>query len=202
MTRLAPPCTPAGRLTAPLVLSALAVLLLSAAPVDAVDMEVPVGRQVPLLTRVLAFDRSLEGSGPLVVALVYQERNRESRAARDAFEAALRGQALAVHGRPVRVAPVAVTSVSGLAGRLHQAGADAAYVAPLRGLDAGAVGRAASGAGVLSLTGVREYVSGGVAVGVGLRGGRPEILINRRAARAAGADLSARLLQLATTVDR
>ncbi len=164
-------------------------------------MEVPVSRQVPLLTRVLAFDRSLEGSGPLTVALVYQERNRESRAARDAFIAALQAQPQTVHGRPIRVASVAVTSASGLAAQLRQASADAAYVAPLQGIDAGAVGRAASSARVLSITGVRDYVSAGVAIGVGLRGGRPEILLNRRAAEAAGADLSARLLQLATTVD-
>lgn len=184
-----------------LAFSALAIALLCAATVDSVDMEVPVSRQVPLLTRVLAFDRSLEGSGALVVALVHQEQNRESRAARDAFAAALREQPSTVHGRPVRLVSVAVTSASGLASQLRQAGADAAYIAPLRGLDAGAVGRAASSAGALSLTGVREYVSAGVAIGVGLRGGRPEILLNRRAAEAAGADLSARLLQLATSVD-
>ncbi len=184
-----------------LATTALAVLLLGAATVGAVDMEVPVSRQVPLLTRVLAFDRSLEGTGSLTVAVVYQEQNRESRAARDAFVAALRGQATTVHGRPVRAVPVAVTSASRLADQLRQVGAKAAYVAPLRGLSAGAVGRAASDAGALSLTGMREYVSEGVAIGVGLRGGRPEILLNRRAAQAAGANLSARLLQLATTVD-
>ena len=184
----------------PLVVTVLAVVL-GMGPVVAVDMEVPVSRQVPLLTRVLAFDRSLEGSGPLLVALVYQPPNRESRAARDAFVAALQGQALTVHGRSVRVASVAVTSAAGLKAQLREVGADAAYIAPLRGLGARAVGRAASEAGVLSLTGVREYVTQGVAIGVGLRGGRPEILLSRGAAEAAGADLSARLLQIATTVD-
>lgn len=184
----------------PLAAIVLVFASLGAGP-DGGDMEVPVSRQVPLLTRVLAFDRSLGGSGPLVVAVVFQEPNRASREARDAFVEALRAQPATAHGRPVRVAPVALGSASGLAGQLRRAGAEAAYIAPLQGVDAGALARAAAEAGALSLTGVREYVSAGVAVGVGLRGGRPEILLNRRAAAAAGADLSARLLQLATVVD-
>jgi hypothetical protein len=162
-------------------------------------MEVPVGRQVPLLMRVLAFDRSLAGSDPLVVAVVYQEGSRESRRAGDDFEAALRARPARVHGRPVRAVPVALASAADLGRQLRRAGAEAAYLAPLRSVDVGAVARSAAGAGALTLTGVRDYVSDGVAVGVGLRGGRPEILLNPGAAP--GADLSARLLQLATIVD-
>ncbi|WP_412063611.1 YfiR/HmsC family protein [Rubrivirga sp. IMCC45206] len=172
-------------------------LLLMAAGGHADDMEVPVGRQVPLLTRVLAFDRSMAGSRPLVVAIVYQERNRASR---QAFEAAAAAFSRAtVQGRAVRVAGVPMTSLPRVSAALRSA--DVAYVAPLRGVDVAALVRASAAAGVLTVTGVRAYVQAGAAVGIGLRDGRPEILLHRRAARAAGADFSARLLQLATFVD-
>ena len=165
------------------------------------DMDVPVTRQVPLLTRVLSFDRSLEGSAPLVVAVVYQGQNRASRQAHDAFFRALSSRTPTVHGRSIQLVSVEMSSGGSLTTRLRRVGADVAYVAPVRGVDVGAVARSANRAGVLTLTGVRRYVGDGVAVGIGLRDGRPEILLNRRAASDAGADLSARLLQLATIVD-
>lgn len=178
---------------------ALAALCAAALPAD--EMDVPVSRQVPLLTRVLSFDRSLEGDAPLVVAVVHQPQHRPSLRAYQAFAEALRARRATVQGREVRLVAVEATSAGATAARLRRAGAEAAYVAPLRGLDVRALSREAGQAGVLTLTGVRGYVGDGVAVGVGLRDGRPEILLNRRAVSAAGADLSARLLQLATLVD-
>jgi hypothetical protein len=162
------------------------------------ETEVPVERQVPLLTRVLAFDRSLKGTAPLVLAVVYQAENRASQQAHDAFVRAFERRPASVQGRPVRVVSVSAASAER---ELRTLGADVAYVAPLRGIDVGRLAGALSEAGVLTLTGVRRYVEVGVALGVGLRDGRPEILLNQRAASAAGADLSARLLQLATVVD-
>jgi len=175
---------------------AVASLLMAAAwPLD--EMEVPVEQQVSLIVRVLAFDRSLAGDGPLVVAVVYQDRNRDSQRAFRAAHAGFAGQT--VQGRAVRVVGVPMTTVPRVAAALRQA--DVAYLAPLRSVDVGALARAGSAAGVLTVTGVRRYVGAGAAVGIGLRDGRPEILLHRRSAEASGADFSARLLQLATLVD-
>lgn len=179
---------------------ALALGLSGAVPLSD-EMEVPVDRQVPLLARVLSFDRSLAGSSPLVVAVVYQDQNRQSRQTYEAVLRAVASEGLTVQGRPVRVAAVPLTEVGTAAQGLRRARADVAYVAPLRGIDVAALARAASSGGVRTVTGVRRYVEDGVAVGIGLRDGRPEILLHRRAASAAGADFSARLLQLVTLVD-
>ena len=165
------------------------------------EMEVPIDRQIPLLTRVLAFDRSLAGSGPLTVAVVYQERSRSSRQTYEAVVGAVERGSPSVQGRQVRVVPVPLTTVRALPRALRRARADVAYIAPLRAVDVGALARAAAETRVVTATGVRSYVRAGAAVGIGLRDGRPEILLNRRASEAAGADFSARLLQLATLVD-
>lgn len=183
------------------ILALLFGLLCAPAPAPAQDdMEVPVARQVSLLTRVLAFDRGLAGDGPLVIGVVYQERHRASRRTADEVEAAF-GTATTIHGRLVRVAFVPLSSPSRLGNALRAAGAEVAYLAPLRGADIGAVAVGAASAGAVTVTGVRRYVSEGVAVGIGLRDGRPEILLHRRAANTCGADFSARLLQIATLVE-
>jgi hypothetical protein len=50
------------------------------------------------------------------------------------------------------------------------------------------------------MSGVPRHVASGLALGVGLRGGRPRILVHVEASRLEGADLSAELLKLAEIV--
>ncbi|MEM1042394.1 MAG: YfiR family protein [Bacteroidota bacterium] len=195
-----PPTAPARPRLAATLLAALALGVTSPGAAGQGEMEVPVERQVPLLTRTLAFDRSLKGSEPLVLAVVYQDRNRASLLVRDAFVQALEESRPIIQGRPVRVVPVSAASPGEVARDLQRLGAEVAYVTPLRGADVSALARALCDAEVLGLTGVRRYVTDGVALGVGMRDGRPEILLNQDAADSAGADLSARLLQLVTLV--
>ena len=45
-----------------------------------------------------------------------------------------------------------------------------------------------------------RYVEGGLAIGVDMKGDRPEIVINLAASRAEGAELNAHLLKLARVV--
>ena len=71
------------------------------------------------------------------------------------------------------------------------------YIAPLRAVDVAALTATASAAGVTTVSGVPQYVSEGVAVGVRLQRDRPRILINLQGARLQGADFAAELLKLA-----
>jgi hypothetical protein len=50
------------------------------------------------------------------------------------------------------------------------------------------------------VTGVPEYVERGLAIGVGVKGERPEIVINLDASRAEGAELNAQVLRIARIV--
>jgi hypothetical protein len=54
--------------------------------------------------------------------------------------------------------------------------------------------------GVRTVTGVPHYVEDGLGIGIDLRGGRPEIMVNLVASRAEGGDLDAQLLKLARIV--
>jgi hypothetical protein len=74
------------------------------------------------------------------------------------------------------------------------------YVSPLRAADLRTVTGACRGAGVITVTGVTDYVETGLAIGIGAKGERPEIVVNLAASRAEGADLNAQLLKLARIV--
>ena len=88
-----------------------------------------------------------------------------------------------------------------LADVLADRGIDVLYVAPLRSVEIRALSRISREGGALTFTGVPEYLRMGLAVSVGSRRGRPEILINADAAAAEGVLFSSELLKIATLVE-
>ncbi len=165
------------------------------------EMDVPMDVQVQILLKVLAFDRKLAVRAPqaLVVGVAYQGGNRSSLVARDEAVRALRAQPAPAGSGALRVVAIDLDDTSLAEAHAKQA-LTHLYVAPLRATDVGAIATWARGAGVTTMTGVARYVSDGLALGVGLRGGRPRILVNVEASRLEGADLSAELLKLAEIV--
>jgi hypothetical protein len=164
-------------------------------------MPVPVEVQVPMLAKILEFDRKLPDrpGTELVILVIYQGGYRASRTATTEFMSAARDAS--IQGRRVRTVKVDIGDGSGLAGELNKQRAAVVYVAPLRALDVAPVAAAITRAGVIAMTGVPEYSEYGVPVAIGVRAGRPHIRINLGAARAAGADFGAQLLKLVELVD-
>lgn len=162
------------------------------------EMEIPVAVQVPLFLKVISFDRQLRARGQTeyVVAVAYQSGNRASTDARDEVIRALKVEHPTVLGLPVRLVTVDLDRES-LSDCLKIHAASLLYIAPLRAVDVAALTATASAAGVTTVSGVPQYVSEGVAVGVRLQRDRPRILINLQGARLQGADFAAELLKLA-----
>lgn len=163
----------------------------------------PADLQYTLVAKILTFDRNLKArSGTeLVVGVIHQTGFPPSLAALRELERAVAGSPIqAVEGIPVRLVAVPLRSIRTLEADLRREGVNLAYVVPLRAVEVGAVVQAARAAGALTVTGVPTYVSQGVAVGLGLQGDRPRILVNLTSARADGADFAAGLLSLADVV--
>jgi len=167
-----------------------------AARVAAQQMAAPVEVQFSLFYRIIAYDRALAQRNPdtVVVGVLYQPEVRASVLARDE---ALRQAAPSSAGFVSRLVPIALSDSTDVGEVARRAGCDLLYVTPLRAVNIRRIGDAAAEQGILTLTGVPDYVERGIAVGVGLRGERPEILVNLAAARRQGADFSAQLLRLA-----
>ena len=169
--------------------------------VVAQGMDVPVGVQVPILLKVLSFDRQLHTRARegVVVGIVMQGGNRASVMARDAAVDLLTAPGTTVDGIAVRVVSIDLDrqSIGNIfADQLYTH----LYITPLRAVDIRELAAAARVARVITMTGVPGHLNDGLSLSVGLRAGRPKILVNVNASRAEGADLSAELLKLAEVV--
>jgi hypothetical protein len=162
-------------------------------PGAAQEVAVPVEVQVPLLLKILTFNRSLtDAADPLVVGIVFQHRNRASAAIGEE----VRGLLMAAP-RPIRVVVIDLDETRDLRGTLLRESVRVVYVAPLQAVSVSTLTEATRGERVVSVTGVPRYVEQGLAVGIDLSDSRPRIVINLAASRAEGADFSAELLKLA-----
>lgn len=160
------------------------------------EMAAPVEVQVPLFLKLLHFERQLQSRAAgdtLVIGVVYQQHFRVSLEAKDEFAAAVEA---ASTGGPRRCAPLDLDSEKDLARALAASQARVLYLCPLRAADLNKIALIARDRRVLTLTGVPDYLDAGVAVGIDNKGGKPLILINLPAVRAAGGDFSSRLLSL------
>jgi hypothetical protein len=189
-----------GAPTLPCAAALFALLCCLAFPVRAQEMDAPIAVQVELIPKILSFAHTLRTShtDEYRIGVVYQRSYRSSVEVKDRILSL--ESAATLNGRPVRFVALPVESSSRLAELLQSAGVDAVYIAPLRAYDMHAVTQACRTTQVVSVTGVTSYVPLGVSVGVGLRGSKPQILINVAAAKPEGTEFSARLLSIATII--
>lgn len=187
-------------------LTVVGVLLLSPAGVHgAATREVPVpGRlQAELFVKILSYDRRLpERAGKdVVLGVLVQRRYRASLEAADELVAGIAELGEPSASEP-RLHPVLVELDTGadLGELLDELGVEVLYVTPLRAVGIQEVVAAAQRRGVRTLTGVPGYVREGIAIGLAVRGERPEILVNLPSARAEGAELSSQLLGMARVI--
>lgn len=179
----------------------LAGLLSAFQPLSAQEMDVPMRVQMPILLKVISFDRRLHARAPrdVVIGVVMQRGNRASVVAHDQAVEVLTAPGTSVDGIPVRVVTFDLDRQS-VQDILDNTVLTHLYVTPLRAIDIGELASLARAAQVTTMTGVSEHLDRGLSIGVGLRAGRPRILVNVNASRAEGAELSAELLKLAELV--
>ena len=183
-------------MVAPVKLLLLALILIaSPVPPAAAQESLPPDLQLTLLAKVLSFDRRVDQSEDIVVAVIAQQTLPASARARAAWRAAARKSPPLVVGESV-VRVVTVEHGPGLLAELQALDASVAVIAPLRGVDIGALGRELGAAGIRTATGVAEYEPY-AAISLLVQEGRPHIVIRQAHARREGSDYSAQLLRLA-----
>src|SRR5688572_25738366 len=113
-------------------------LLAGGGSVDAQEMAAPAEIQVPLLFKILTFDRSLGARPPgnvIVIAVVFQTGYRASLVARNQIVDALEAmEDSTISGHPVRWVAVEWKDEEQLRLALIQERTDVVYVTPLRGV--------------------------------------------------------------------
>jgi YfiR/HmsC-like len=179
----------------------IGVLSMMGAGDIAQEAQLPVQVQVSLFARIWTFDRNHDSRADdgLVIGVVYQSSVRSSLRTKNVFVSAT--EALPPRDGSVRVIEIDYVDPQALEEAVRSHGIDMLYVAPLRAVDVDQIAVLAGRLKVLTCTGVPQYVSQGLAVGLELSDGRPGIVVNREASRQQGADFGSSLLQLARIVE-
>ena len=193
-----------GRQTWRAVVSALTLAHVLGAPLQAADeMLVPPGLQIPLIFKILTYDRELTNrvGDELTMAVLFSSANRDSVQARDESLAILdKLSGKTVKTVPIRFTSVDYTSPEALSQIIERDGIDVLYVAPGLSDHIAQVVRISQERRIITVTGVPEYVNQGLAVGIGLRQDKPQILINLDASKQGGSVFDASLLRIAKVV--
>jgi len=181
-------------------------LLLPAADTGpgATESLLPVGVQAPLIAKMLTYDRALpQRAGDTIhFAVVFQQDFPESRElALDLLRTFAHPAFANIGNLPVVFHKIMYEDSEQLRAELREHGVHIIYLAPLRAADPALLIRSARFAGAATVTPLRAYVREGAALGVILREGRPHLLVNMKAARLQGMDLSAQLLKLAEIIE-
>jgi hypothetical protein len=182
--------------------AAVLAVLLPAAP-RAETMPTPTDLQVPLLLKILTYDRELlqKVKSDLTIGIVYFPSDTSSVEARDEVQRVFQ-QLADKTVRKVAIRSVAV-EYKGPAELLAAATTNhinVFYVTPGNAPHLDRVLQVSQSQRITTVTGVPEYVEKGVAVGIGVRQDKPQILINLAAVKSEGSEFDASLLRIATVI--
>ena len=181
------------------------MVLLAGGSAHAQEMAAPAGIQVPLLFKILTFDRRTGARPPgqvIVIAVVFQSGYRASLVAKNQVVDALEAmEHSTISGHPVRWVVVELKEREQLRLALIHERTDVVYVTPLRGVELDPLVRAARAGGMTTFTGVPLYVEQGLALSVGIVRDRPQIIVNLPATRAEGSDFTSQLLRVCKVIE-
>lgn len=170
---------------------------------QAQEMPVPLDVQFSLFLKILTFDRSLRArvGNEIVIGILYQRNFRASHNVRDELADLIdKSSVHQVQDILMRHVSIDLSDETDFATAVLRHSVDILYIAPLRAVGIETIYTVSRARQILTLTGVPEYVDSGLAVSIGLRGGKPLIVINLSASKAEGADFHSQLLKLAKVI--
>ncbi len=168
------------------------------------SIPVPGARQASILTRALAYSRTIKerAGDAVVVGVIYLSGHSGSEAmANDVYLGFKTLESFAVRGLPFRVTRIAYTRDDELRRTIREAGVDALFVCA--GLDdaIASIASIARETKVISFGGVEDYVTQGLSLGVFVVATKPTIYFNKTASLQEEADFAIEFVQLTTPVD-
>jgi hypothetical protein len=187
----------------PAALMALLLLGRSAGARAAEPMPLQPDLQVPLILKILTYDRHFETKAgrDLSIGIVYAPYDPDSvKTANDVAETLYRYSGKTVKRLPVRYFLLEYTNAEGLDRSVQQRSISVIYIAPGNGKNLDGILGVSKTRSATTATGVPDYVRRGVSVGLGVAQDRPQILINLPSSRREGSEFDASLLRISTVL--
>jgi hypothetical protein len=182
---------------------ALGGILLLLVPAHAEEMPMSAEAQIPLLLKVLTYDRNFETKAgkELALGIVHDPADRDSaKATAELGTTLFNFTGKTVKKLPMKYYTIEYTGAADLERFVKEKGISVLYIAPGNAKSLPTLLKLSEDLDLTTLTGVPEYVRRGVAVGIGVAQNKPQILINLASARAEGSEFDASLLRIATVL--
>jgi hypothetical protein len=166
------------------------------------EMAAPIPLQLALFFKILPFDRNLKSrvGDEIVMGIVYQKKSRTSLNSKEEMVKVMNNFSVKeVEDIPIRQVLIDIDDVD-LASAISNNKIDVLYITPLSAVGIKEITEISRANKITTLTGVPVYVESGLAVGIGTKDEKPQIIINLPAAKAEGADFSSQLLKLVKVI--
>jgi hypothetical protein len=177
--------------------------LVAASAARAEEMALTIEEQVPLLFKVLTYDRNFEtkAGAELAIGIVYDPSDRDSsKATADLQSTLFKYQGKTVKKLPIKFFMIEYTGNADLERFVKEKGISVLYIAPGNARNLTNLLQLSQELHLTTATGVPEYVRRGAAVGLAKAQNRPQIHINLKASRQEGSEFEASFLRYATIV--
>lgn len=152
------------------------------------SMSVPGKLQVALFLKILSYDRAIKNDVKIGILDGSAKSDIES-----SFQS-VQGQKIS--GFSFSVVDLSVSELSSMKAK----GIDVLYITPDNKANISNILKSSRNNKVLTITGVPDYVNDGVSVGIGLKNGKPDILVNLSSSKSEDHELSSQLLKLCTII--
>jgi hypothetical protein len=172
--------------------------LLISLPVLADSMPVPAKIQAAIFLKVICYDKNMKNkSGNNIKIGVFYSNSPNSIKARDDFEASVNS----VSGKKVgdfnfSAVGIEISQINSIKSK----GIKVLYITPENKTNLETIKKIARENGLMTITGVPEYVESGISVGLEAKGDSSRIIINLNSAKLEGIEFSAQLLKLARII--
>lgn len=161
--------------------------------------------QATLLLKILTYDRSLEDrvKDTIHVGIVYLTEKDQSTKNKDAMVEYLKlNQDKTINGLPFRIMEIKYSTETNLGETTKRSNINVIYVTCGADNAVETISRLAQTQRIVTFTGQPSYVNRGLAVGLGIKDQKAEIVINLSSSRAEGSDFSANLLKLCRIINQ
>ncbi len=166
------------------------------------EVAAPIPLQLALFFKILSFDRNLKSrvGDEIVIGIVYQNKFKTSFNIKEQVVKVMnKSSTKRIEDIPVRQVLIDIDDID-LASAISNNKVDVLYITPLSAVGIKEIIKVSRANKITTLTGVPVYVESGLAVGIGKKDEKPQIIINLPAAKAEGADFSSQLLKLAKVI--
>jgi hypothetical protein len=162
-------------------------------------MLVPPRVQIPILLKILTYDRNFEGKigDSLIIGILHNSQDTESRKTKKEISDVLDSlSAKTVKNIPFNYVILDYSSDKSLEDLIDSNGIDVLYLASGGQSYLKSIVQISQKSKILTMTGITDYVKKGISLGIGLKENKPEIWVNLDSKKAEGIDFDANFLKL------